>query len=119
MIALGALAHETRLAVFRLLVGAGPAGMSAGGLARALDTRPTTLSFHLRHLAHAGLVASTREGRSIRYRANFSQMDQLLGYLSNHCCGGDPSACLSTTKARDAACISTPDEPGKGKVACQ
>lgn len=91
--ALGALAQITRLGAFRALVAAGPDGVAAGELARALDVPPPTLSFHLRDLENAGLIASTREGRSIRYTADFEAMNSLVGFLTENCCGGKPELC--------------------------
>ncbi len=85
---LAALAHETRLDVFRLLVQAGPAGLPAGDLAEALDVPPQTLSFHLKELSRAGLATSVRQGRSIIYQPAFGQMTALLDYLMEDCCGG-------------------------------
>jgi len=95
--ALGALAQATRLGAFRALVAAGPAGIAAGDLARALDVPPPTLSFHLRDLENAGLIASTREGRSIRYAADFEAMTALVGFLTDNCCGGKPELCAPAT----------------------
>lgn len=86
MKALAALAHDTRLELFRRLVRAGPDGLPAGTLAEALRVKPNTLSFHLSHLANAGLVTARREGRSIIYSAAFDRMDGLVGYLTSHCC---------------------------------
>lgn len=83
---LSALAHETRLAVFRRLVERGPAGMAAGAIAEALDVPAPTLSFHLAALERAGLVASRREGRSVVYAARYAAMEELLGYLLQNCC---------------------------------
>ena len=91
--ALAALAQESRLAVFRRLVERGPDGEFPGGLAEALGLAPATLSFHLKALAHAGLVEAEPSGRNIRYRANFAAMQALLGYLTRNCCGGDASRC--------------------------
>ena len=91
--ALGALAHDTRLTVFRLLVQSGAAGMAAGDIADALDVRQNTMSTNLSILARAGLVTSHRDGRSIIYRANFDTMRDLLGYLMEDCCGGQPDLC--------------------------
>ena len=88
--ALGALAHETRLSAFRLLVRAGPAGAAAGEIARLLDIPAATMSFHLAHLARAGLIAPTRDGRSIIYTADFAGMRDLIDYLSEDCCAGWP-----------------------------
>ncbi|MEQ9200425.1 MAG: metalloregulator ArsR/SmtB family transcription factor [Rhodospirillales bacterium] len=87
--ALAALAQETRLAVFRRLVVAGQGGMPAGLLADELSVVPATLSFHLKELAHAGLVTSERQGRSIVYQAAFGCMDGVIGYLTLNCCRDD------------------------------
>lgn len=91
--ALAALAQETRLAVFRLLVQAGPAGLVAGQIAEALDVPAATLSFHLKALAQARLVRGRQEGRFVRYVADFDAMHALIAYLGENCCGGDPAAC--------------------------
>ncbi len=91
--ALGGLAQETRLDIFRLLVQQGPAGMAAGQIGERLSLPPPTLSFHLNQLRFAGLVAHRRESRSIVYRANFQTMNELLGYLTENCCGGRPEIC--------------------------
>lgn len=86
--ALGALAQEARLRVFRALVGAGPPGMTPGALSAMLDIPASTLSFHLKELVHAGLVSVEREGRNLHYRPALAHMDELLAYLSAHCCMG-------------------------------
>ena len=91
--ALGALAQETRLAIFRLLVVAGPEGMAAGIIASRLNVRAPTLSFHLSQLSHAGLVRSVRYSRSIVYIADFDAMGRLLAFLTKDCCGGRPALC--------------------------
>jgi DNA-binding transcriptional ArsR family regulator len=91
--ALGALAQETRLDAFRALVEAGPAGIAAGDLARRLGVPPPTLSFHLRDLSAAGLTSFVREGRSIRYIADFEAMTALMSFLTDNCCGGRPEIC--------------------------
>ena len=91
--ALAALAQETRLALFRLLVEQGPAGLTPGRIAAVLDVPPATLSFHLKELAHADLVSQERNGRHLIYRASFEQMNALLSYLTAHCCQGE--ACLA------------------------
>lgn len=83
---LGALAQETRLALFRKLVQRGPEGLAAGEIGEALEVPAPTLSFHLAQLERAGLVASRREGRSIRYATNFGAMEELLAYLYENCC---------------------------------
>lgn len=84
--ALGALAQETRLAVFRLLVRVGPKGLAAGEIARRIDLPAATLSFHLSQLSHAGLIKAARNGRSIRYSANYESMGSLMGFLQDNCC---------------------------------
>ena len=86
--ALSALGHETRLAAFRQLVQAGPVGMSVGELRERLELPPATLSAHLNVLRAAALVHDEREGRVIRVRANFLQMNALLAYLTENCCAG-------------------------------
>ena len=91
--ALGALAQETRLDLFRLLVQKGPAGMAAGDLGQRLGLPSPTLSFHLNQLRFAGLITSRRESRSIIYSANFKAMNGLLAYLTENCCGGRPELC--------------------------
>ena len=91
--ALTALGHGTRLAAFRLLVEAGPVGRMAGDIAEALAVPNATLSFHLKELVHAGLIGQERQGRNLIYRASFETMNELLGYLSDHCCQGTP--CLA------------------------
>ena len=97
--ALAALAHAGRLAAFRLLVEAGPGGMAAGDLARALAVPPSTLSANLNLLAKAGLVNGRRDGRSIIYTADYATMRALIGFLTDNCCGGEGvavPACLET-----------------------
>lgn len=96
-----ALAQETRLRVFRLLVEAGPAGMNAGAIAEAVRVPAATLSFHLKELLHAGLVVSRQEGRFIFYSANFTVMDDLIAYLTDNCCQG--GQCLPKTAALASA----------------
>jgi DNA-binding transcriptional ArsR family regulator len=91
--ALGALAQESRLAVFRLLVQAGQQGIAAGVLGEQLGIPPATLSFHLKTLAHAGLIQSCSEGRFVIYSANYAGMDTLIAYLTEHCCAGDAAQC--------------------------
>jgi DNA-binding transcriptional ArsR family regulator len=91
--ALTALAQESRLRIFRLLVQAGPAGLAAGEIAEELDIPSATLTFHLKELSHAGLVDSEREGRSIRYALRIDGIRDLLNYLLHDCCKGRPELC--------------------------
>ncbi len=88
--ALSALAQGMRLRVFRALVGAGPQGLTPGVLAATLGVSASTLSFHLKELAQAGLVSQQRDGRHLIYRPELARMNELLGYLVAHCCGGEP-----------------------------
>ena len=88
--ALSALAQDHRLAAFRILVQAGEEGVAAGVLAENLDVPPSSMSFHLAQLAHAGLVTQRRESRSIIYSADYAAMNGLMGYLTENCCGGIP-----------------------------
>ena len=103
---LSALAHESRLAIFRMLVQAGPEGIAAGDIARRLAVPPSSLSANLTVLGHAGLVASRREGRSVIYSAQYPKMTALLAYLLEDCCGGSPEICqpLAQTLASAACC---------------
>lgn len=87
---LAALAQTARLRAFRALVVAGPTGLTPGQLAERLDVASTTLSFHLKEMLHAGLITQTRDGRHLIYRAHFGHMNALLGYLTEHCCAGEP-----------------------------
>ncbi len=97
--ALAALAQETRLAIFRLLVETGPQGLAVGSIAEKLSLANATLSFHLKELTNAGLTIATPNGRSIIYSANFETMNGLIGYLTDNCCAG--SSCSPVT----AACV--------------
>lgn len=101
--ALTALGHATRLAAFRLLVEAGPAGRMAGDIASILQVPPATLSFHLKELLQAGLVESQSQGRNVCYRANFNAMTGLIDYLTHNCCAGSPAPGCSPN-APDCAC---------------
>ena len=98
---LAALGHETRLAIFHLLVQAGPEGINAGQICEKLDIPPATLSFHLAHLSRVGLINGRQEGRFIFYSADYAAMDELLGYLTDNCCQG--KQCLPRTTAIPAA----------------
>ena len=97
--ALSALAQESRLAIFRLLVQAGPAGLAAGAIGEKLDLPPATLSFHLAGLTRAGLAQSRQDGRFVIYSANYESMNTLLGFLTENCCGG--KSCESSTGESD------------------
>lgn len=96
--ALGALAQVSRLQVYRLLVQAGPEGMAASDIAEKLKVPANTLSFHLKNLSHADLVQSRQEGRFIYYSANYPQMNALLGFLTENCCGG--KSCTPSAASR-------------------
>src|SRR5215204_2076859 len=85
--ALGALAQETRLALFRLLVARGPEGLPAGAIAEELGVAPSSLSFHLQQLLHAGLVTQRRVGRQLIYAAEYETMSALMAYMTENCCG--------------------------------
>jgi ArsR family transcriptional regulator len=102
--ALGGLAQETRLQLFRLLVTCGPAGLSAGNIAERLGVIPSSLSFHLQNLVHAGLITQRRMGRLMIYAAEYGAMNALLAYLTENCCGGD-AVCMP---ACDPAAAATP-----------
>jgi ArsR family transcriptional regulator, arsenate/arsenite/antimonite-responsive transcriptional repressor len=99
--ALSALAQESRLAIFRLLVQAGPAGLAAGAIGEALGVPPATLSFHLAGLARAGLAQSRQDGRFVIYSADFGAMNALVGFLTENCCQG--AACEAPTRTRRRA----------------
>src|SRR5881275_2267875 len=95
--ALAALAQSLRLQIFRLLVVGGKTGLTPGAIAEALNVPAATLSFHLKELANAGLVTQEREGRYLIYRASFTRMNELLGFLTANCCQGD--VCLEPSQA--------------------
>jgi DNA-binding transcriptional ArsR family regulator len=99
--ALAALAQRSRLAIFRLLVEAGPRGLAAGAIGEKLELPPATLSFHLAHLVRSGLVASRQEGRYVIYSASFDAMNALVAYLTENCCGG--ASCAPAGNRRRAA----------------
>ena len=107
--ALGALAQETRLDIFRMLVQKGPEGLPAGEIGSRLAQPSPTMSFHLNQLRFAGLVTSRRESRSIIYSANYKAMNDLLGYLTENCCGGRPELCIPAGVAGcGSACATEP-----------
>jgi DNA-binding transcriptional ArsR family regulator len=112
--ALAALAQETRLKVFRLLVQTGPEGLAAGEIARRLQVPPATLSFHLNHLESAGLIASERQQRRIVYSANYAGMRALLHFLTQDCCQGRPELCGDLAKLADACA----DKGGRSERRC-
>ncbi|MDH4393256.1 MAG: metalloregulator ArsR/SmtB family transcription factor [Aquabacterium sp.] len=99
--ALGALAQGMRLRIFRALVGAGPGGLTPGVLSAMLDVSASTLSFHLKELAHAGLVSQQRDGRHLIYRPQLAHMNDLMAYLVAHCCGGAPCDAISVARCAD------------------
>lgn len=101
--ALSALAHEHRLAIYRLLVQAGPDGLAAGVIADKLDLPASSLSFHLAHLRRAGLIEQRRESRSLIYSADFTAMNGLVGFLTENCCGGASCAPSALPKKRKAS----------------
>lgn len=96
--ALAALAQETRLAIFRLLVKTGPDGLSAGAIAETLEVPASSLSFHLTQLSHAGLIVQRRASRQLIYFVDFAGMNALMNYLTENCCGGN-AACVPATEA--------------------
>jgi len=105
---LGALAQETRLGIFRLLVEAGPEGMPAGAIAESLGVAPATLSFHLKELSTAGLAHARQEGRFVIYTADFECMAALMTFLTRNCCKGMPSDCLDTMETALSRCCPSP-----------
>lgn len=104
--ALAALAQETRLKVFRLLVTAGPAGMAAGEIGAQLGIPANTLSFHLKTLSQAGMVVARQEGRFVFYAANYASMNDLIAFLTDNCCQGEPcmTGATTTKQVRSSAC---------------
>ncbi|MGZ8274144.1 MAG: ArsR/SmtB family transcription factor [Burkholderiaceae bacterium] len=107
--ALAALAQETRLAVFRLLVEQGSTGMSAGEIAERVGIAPAALSFHLKELSHARLVTSRQDGRYVFYAADFAAMNRLLAFLTANCCAADGGAC------EPAACAPSSSQRGTSR----
>jgi ArsR family transcriptional regulator, arsenate/arsenite/antimonite-responsive transcriptional repressor len=115
--ALAALAQDTRLAVYRLLVQQGPSGLAAGEIAGQLGIAPATLSFHLKELAHGGLVSSRQDGRFIFYAANFDAMNALVAFLTENCCAADcgPS-CTPTVACNPVSVVRTPRKAKRSKA---
>jgi ArsR family transcriptional regulator, arsenate/arsenite/antimonite-responsive transcriptional repressor len=101
--ALGALAHEHRLAIFRLLVGRGPAGLPAGRIAERVGLVPSSLTFHLQNLQRGGLITQRREGRQLIYSADFNAMTALVGYLTDNCCAESAAECCPQVRLPKSA----------------
>ena len=113
--ALGALAQETRLAIFRLLVEAGPEGVAAGSIGETLKVPGATLSFHLKELARARLVSSRQEKQFIYYAVDFERMAELMTYLTQNCCQGMPQACLTVVETALGRCCPPQSKAKKPK----
>ena len=105
---LAALAQETRLSIFRLLVQAGPEGIAAGRIGEELEVFPATLSFHLKELAHSGLISPRQESRFIYYSADFERMAAIMTFLTQNCCQGIPQECLSVIETALGRCCAPP-----------
>ncbi|HWI87538.1 MAG TPA: helix-turn-helix domain-containing protein [Sphingomonas sp.] len=114
--ALSALAHSGRLAVFRLLVRAGPEGIAAGEVARLLGTPPNTMSTQLAILSRSGLISSRRESRSVLYQAEYGAFSELLGFLVEDCCGGRPEVCTHLANIVRSALTCAGDAVATGKL---
>lgn len=106
--ALDALAHEHRLAIYRMLVERGPDGLPAGVIAERLGVQPSSLTFHLQHLLRAGLATQRRLGRQLIYAADFATMNGLVGFLTENCCGRGQDICLPACAPGQAGAPSTP-----------
>ncbi len=113
LLALAALAQESRLAIFRLLVQVGPNGLAASKIGEQLGIAPSSLSFHLKELSHADLVISRQDGRFIIYCANIDSMNGVIGFLTENCCGGNP--CTPHTAAH---CDGATKTSRLGDIAC-
>jgi len=110
--ALGALAHEHRLAAYRLLVERGPQGLPAGAIGTGIGLVPSSLTFHLQALQRAGLILQRRVGRQLIYSADFDAMNGLVGYLTENCCAGDDQACATACNPV-ATATKVRDKPGR------
>ena len=113
---LAALAQDTRLAIFRLLVQAGPSGVSAGQIGAAVKAPPATVSFHLKELAHAELVIARQQSRYIFYSANFERMSNLLAFLTENCCAADGTECAGVCARAARPATNAPAAPKRSKV---
>jgi ArsR family transcriptional regulator len=109
--ALGALAQETRLSIYRMLVEAGPEGVAAGRIGEALEVPGATLSFHLKELARAGLVSAKQEKQFIYYAADFKRMAELMIFLTKNCCQGMPQECLTVVETALGRCCPPQTKP--------
>jgi len=101
--ALGALAHEHRLAIYRLLVQRGPEGLPAGAIGQRVGLLPSSLTFHLQNLQRAGLITQRRDSRQLIYSADFAVMNGLVGYLTENCCGDDGATCATSCAPAQSA----------------
>src|SRR4029453_3096747 len=113
--ALAALAQETRLAIYRLLIEAGPEGVSVGRIGQTLEVPGGTLSFHFKELARAGLVSSRQEKQFIYYAVDFERMAELMTYLTQNCCQGMPQECLTVVETALGRCCPPQSKPKKPK----
>jgi ArsR family transcriptional regulator, arsenate/arsenite/antimonite-responsive transcriptional repressor len=113
--ALAALAQETRLSIYRLLIEAGPEGVSVGRIGQTLEVPGATLSFHLKELARAGLVSSRQEKQFIYYAVDFERMAELMTYLTQNCCQGMPQECLTVVETALGRCCPPQSKPKKPK----
>jgi ArsR family transcriptional regulator, arsenate/arsenite/antimonite-responsive transcriptional repressor len=111
--ALAALAQETRLSIYRLLIEAGPEGVAAGRIGEALEVPGATLSFHLKELSRASLVSSRQERQFIYYAVDFERMAELMTFLTQNCCRGMPQECLTVVETELARCC--PPQPKSSK----
>ena len=115
--ALGALAQETRLELFRLLVACGPEGLPAGVIAEKLGVMPSSLSFHLQQLVHAGLITQRRLSRQLIYSAEYGTMNELMAYLTENCCGRGAAICPPVCNPADTFAKGENDEaPARTRV---
>jgi len=115
--ALGALAQETRLDLFRLLVTSGPQGLPAGVIAEQLGVQPSSLSFHLSQLTHAGLITQRRQSRQLIYSAEYGAMNELLAYLTENCCGRGEACVPAVCNPAETILTGDPDEaPARARV---